>query len=176
MHVLAGVLLASSMYSSAQALAVKSNLLYDILVTPSLGLEAMMSNRCSVNLFGSYMPGKINPKYYWATFSVQPELRYWPVARMAGPYLGAAYQYRGFNLAGMPNGRSQGHMQGGGLTVGWHHILSTHWSLEGSLMVGWSHLHWNEYDAPQSKVITKKRKLNYVGPLDLGLNLVYIIK
>lgn len=181
MHVLSVLLLTGLLSSTAQTVAVKTNLLYDIALVPSLGLEVMLSKRLSANLFGSYMPIKQSVDHYWRTYSVQPEVRYWPVVPLAGPFVGAAYQYRGYNLGGLPfshlkDSRSQGHMQGGGLTLGWHHILSTRWSLEASLLVGWTHLHWNHYATPTSKEVLTKWRANYIGPLDLGLNIVYIIK
>lgn len=180
-HVLSVLLLTGLQYSSAQTAALKTNLLYDLALVPSLGLEVMIGTYTSINLTGSYMPLNQSAEHYWRTYSVQPEVRYWPVVPLAGPFVGLAYQYRGYNLGGLPfshlkDSRSQGHMQGGGLTLGWHHILSTHWSLEASLLVGWSHLHWNHYATPTSKEVLTKWRANYIGPLDLGLNIVYVIK
>lgn len=167
--------------SGAQMLALKTNMLYDMLLTPSLSVEGVVSSHATLNLTGSWMPLRINPDCYWRTFSVQPEFRYWPAVPLAGPFVGVAWQYRGFNLGGLSfshlkDSRSQGHMQGGGVTLGWHHILTTRWSIEYSLLVGWAHLKWDHYDSPRSDVVVSHWRANYIGPLDLGLNLVYIIK
>lgn len=162
----------------AQSVALKTNLLSDIALTPSLAVEVAMSRHFSLNLNGSYMPFRLNRNHYWRTFLVQPEARYWFKESLTGFFLGAAYQYRGFNLGGLPfshlkDSRSQGHMQGCGLNLGYSFRLSRHWNLEPSLMLGWSHLHWTHYDKPDSDIAESWWKADYVGPLDVGLYLEY---
>ena len=163
---------------SVQTFALKTNLLSDVVLTPSLGVEVSMSKHFSLNLSGSYMPFRLNRNHYWRTFLVQPETRYWFKESFKSVFLGAAYQYRGFNLGGLPfshlkDSRSQGHMQGCGITCGWQFSLSRRWSLEPSIVLGWSHLHWTHYDAPDSDIVDSWWKADYVGPLDIGLYLVY---
>ena len=165
----------------AQTVAMKTNLLSDALLTPSLGAEVMLDDCWSLSLTGGYMPMRLSHDHYWRTFTVQPEVRYWLADRMSGLFIGAAYQYRGFNLGGLPfshlkDSRSQGRMQGGGVSVGYHYILSTRWSLEPSVTVGWSHLHWSHYGSARSDLVKSKWTADYVGPLDVGLCLVYILR
>ena len=175
------LLLLAPQVSDGQTLAVKTNLISDVVLVPSLGAETMVYDRWSVCLSGSYMPLKLSRDYYWRTFSVQPEVRYWLTEPLAGPFVGAGYQFRGYNLGGLPfshlkDSRSQGRMQGVGLSMGWHRILSTHWSLEGSMLLGWAHLNYDHYDDPHSDIVVSRWRANYIGPLDLALSLVYIIK
>ena len=174
-------LLLVSQVSDGQTLAVKTNLISDVLLVPSLGAEAVVYDRWSISLSGSYMPLKQSLNYYWRTFSVQPEGRYWLTVPLAGPFVGLGYQFRGYNLGGLPfshlkDSRSQGRMQGVGASFGWHWIISTRWSLEASMLFGWSHLNYDHYADPRSDVVVSRWRANYIGPLDLALNLVYIIK
>lgn len=165
----------------AQTLALKTNLVSDAVLVPSLGAEAVVYDRWSVCVSGSFMPVRQSPNHYWRTFSVQPEGRYWLTVPLAGPFVGLGYQFRGYNLGGLPfshlnDSRSQGRMQGVGISCGWHRILSTRWSLEASAMLGWAHLDYDHYAEPRSDIVVSRWKANYIGPLDLALSLVYIIK
>ena len=165
----------------SQRLAVKTNLLSDVLLVPSLGGEAVLNGYWSFSLAGSYNPVRLQSSHYWRTYHVQPELRYWFVEPLAGTFLGVCYQWRGFDLGGLPfshlrDSRSRGRMQGCGLTVGYHHILSTRWSLEGTLTAGYSHLHYDHYPSADSREVASTHRSDYFGPLDVGLSLVYILK
>lgn len=167
--------------AKAQLLAVRTNLLYDMALVPSAGAELMLSDWLSLCIDGSWMPLRQSSNHYWRTWNVQPSLRYWPTASMAGPFVGGCFQWRGYNLGGLPfshlrDSRSQGTMWGGGIIGGWHQILSTRWSLELSASVGYARLHYDHYDAPRSTVVSSNVRKGYLGLLDGGVTLVYIIK
>ena len=59
----------------AQSLALKTDALWDLAMTPNLGLELVMGNRTSINLsvFGNHKPWGQNIQMY----GLQPEFRYW---------------------------------------------------------------------------------------------------
>ena len=174
-------LLAVSATVSAQRLAVRTNLLSDALLVPSVGAEAMLTERWSLCVDGAWMPLRQGSSHFWRTWHVQPELRYWAVAGLAGPFVGGFWQLRGYNVGGLPfshlrDSRSQGTMWGGGVTAGWHQILSTRWSLELSAAVGYARLDYDHYDSPRSRVVSSSEHKGYLGLLNGGVTLVYIIR
>ena len=73
--VLCVLLLAPSQKGSAQRFAIKTNVLYDVLATPDLGFELVISDHSSLGLsmFGNWTPYGLPVKM----IVVQPEYRYW---------------------------------------------------------------------------------------------------
>ena len=69
-------MLAMPAWGSAQKLAVKTNLLYDALLIPSLGAELAVGQRSTVNLTATYNPFSFGERK-WKNWSLQPEYRYW---------------------------------------------------------------------------------------------------
>lgn len=161
----------------AQHLAVKTNLIYDALLTPSLGAEFVVGKHCSLDVMSTYNRFG-NDSKKWRNYSFQPELRWWPHRSMTGPFLGISGVAGGFNLKGInifdyKGQHRQGHFYGGGISVGWHQILSTHFSLE--YKIGGSFV-CADYERIENNAIASKGTTNRILPIGTGISLVYVIK
>lgn len=159
----------------AQSLALKTDALWDLAMTPNLGLELVMGNRTSINLsvFGNHKPWGQNIQMY----GLQPEFRYWfsghPMFRefIGVGLLGVNYDIR------WKNEIYDGDAYGGGLTFGYAFYLSPHWNLEcyGSFGAVWyDQKHYYETDN------YKENYRNSHGyaliPFKIGVSFVYLFK
>ena len=170
-------MLAMPAWGSAQKLAVKTNLLYDALLIPSLGAELAVGQRSTVNLTATYNPFSFGERK-WKNWSLQPEYRYWLHAALTGPFVGVNGIVGGFNInnvrvGGLYGKQRQGTFLGGGVTVGWHLILSTRLSME--LVAGADYLHCS-YDRYSGQQKEGRFASNLVLPVGSGVNLIYILK
>ncbi len=163
--------------ASAQHLALKTNLVYDACLVPSLGAECALSNHCSLGVMGTYNPWGSGDRK-WLNYSVQPELRLWSHRTFTGPYfginaVGGGYNVNGIHLFGLKSNHRQGYFYGGGISVGWHYILSTRLSIE--TQVSMSFVHAN-YDLVENRRRADSGYINTAMPIGTGINLVYILK
>ncbi len=69
--------LLTSISLSAQNITVKSNLLYDALVTANLGTEISFSPKWTLDLSANYNGWTFKDNKKWKHWMVQPEARYW---------------------------------------------------------------------------------------------------
>ena len=173
-----GVLLPTmSHQASAQTLAVKTNLLHDVLLSPSLGVELVTGDRGSVHVAGTYNPfGSSERK--WRNWSVQPEYRFWMHQAMTGPFVGVnavagGYNIAGLDILGLGDKHRQGTFYGAGLSAGWHQILSTRWSLELTLGADYVRTTYDRYADGDHE---GRFSGNLVLPTGSGVTLVYIIR
>ncbi|MDE5916022.1 MAG: DUF3575 domain-containing protein, partial [Duncaniella sp.] len=64
-------------HTSAQDIAVKTNLLYDASLTINVGAEMQVAPKWSVDLSGNYNPWTLSGGKKWKHWLIQPEARYW---------------------------------------------------------------------------------------------------
>ena len=62
--------------TKAQEVAVKSNLLYDAVLSPTVGVEVALAPQWTLDVSGTINAWAIND-HRWKTFFAQPEARYW---------------------------------------------------------------------------------------------------
>ena len=70
--------------SSAQNVAVKSNLLYDATATINLGVEIGLAEKWTFDLSGNYNPFQFSDNKKWKHLMAQPEVRYWTCRKFGG--------------------------------------------------------------------------------------------
>lgn len=167
--------------SKAQSVAVKTNLLYDALLIPSLGLEVKLDSSMTFNVSATYCPFSYSSDRKWKNWQVQPEIRYWFRHAFNGPFVGFCTMNGGFNINDIPllslkYHRVQGRFNGVGITVGWHRIVSPHWSFELSLSAGYLHFHYDKYHSGTFDDQEYEKKFDYVGPMAISFAMVYIIR
>lgn len=160
----------------SQTWAVKTNLVTDALLIPTLGVEYALSDHSSVSLTGTYMPYAVGDKK-WKNWSVQPELRFWRNEPYAGWFLGVNAIGGGFNInnvhvGGLYGKQRQGHFVGGGISAGYHFVLSYHWGLE--LALGADALYCN-YERFLNGISEGRHESFTVLPIGTGISFVYII-
>lgn len=161
----------------AQTLAAKTNLLNDVLLIPTLGAEYAVGSHSTLQLTGTYTPFAID-EHKWKNWSIQPEYRYWTQATFTGLFIGINAVVGGYNINKVRVGnlydrQRQGTMIGGGISMGYHHILSTRLSLEFVAAADYLHCTYDRYDG-----LTKEGRFrsDLILPLGTGINLIYILK
>ena len=70
-----------------QRIALKTNLLYDALLIPSIGSEFVIGKQSTINLNCTYNPFSLRHSK-WCNWSLQPEYRWWMQRALTGPFVG----------------------------------------------------------------------------------------
>ena len=168
-------------------LALKTNMLYDLLLAPNIEAELPLGRSARWSLMAEYT----NPWWRWKkldySYEIQEiglELRHWfsPGCAQGRPCLsghfwgayGAALKY---DLENDQTG-DQGELFSAGLTYGYSWPLSAHWNLELSASAGVAFGERRHYRAEfdSTHLIYKyTRNMFYVGPTKLKVSLVWII-
>lgn len=175
--------------------AVKSNLLYDAMTTPNLGVEVGIAPKQTVNLvyglnaWSFTRNGQDSKAKHWV---VQPEWRWWTCSRFNGHFIGAhlmggefnaanvalpipGFFFAGDNLTKMVRDyRAQGAFAGLGVTYGYQFILSKHWNLEAEIGAGYNHVWYSEYACGQCGGKLQTAGTNYLGITKIGLSILYL--
>lgn len=159
---------------AAQNVAIKTNTLYWLTTTPTLGVEFSLSSKTTFEVVGAYNPWTFKDDKKMRFWLVQPELKYWTCEKFNGHFIGlhlhGAQYYGGFSSK-----RYDGYLAGGGFTYGYDWILSPHWNLEAAIGIGYAHLWYKESPRiPCEKCYERKYK-NYFGPTKIAISLTYFI-
>lgn len=180
----------------AQEIAVKTNLAYDAMTTPNIGVEIGLPGRSTVNLvyglnpwrFGSSENGKRMAKH-WV---LQPEYRWWHCSKFNGSFVGVHALGGQFNAAninipvpgaffkgenlrkGVKDSRYEGHFLGAGVTYGYQWILNRHWNFEAEIGAGYIHAWYDKFNCDECGRKIGSGGTNYVGVTKLGLSILYI--
>ena len=175
-----------SVANRAPIVAVSTNLLYDLAITPNFALEIPLGQRWSV--LGEYtFPWWVsgNNRYAWESGKVDLGVRYWlsshnPKDRMdvlkghfVGLDLGAAY----YDIEPGHTGW-QGELQTAGLEYGYAWRLSELWRLEAYGALGWMRTHYRYYEGNTGDThLLWKYNGHYTwwGPTKVGVSIKFII-
>ncbi|MCH5346035.1 MAG: DUF3575 domain-containing protein [Muribaculaceae bacterium] len=179
----------SQLGAFAQDVALKTNILYDALLTPTLGLEVGVASRWSLELDGSINNWSID-KHSWKQWMVQPEARFWLCQRFAGHFfalhgIGGQYNFGHINIGGhdflgtdlkqLEDHRRQGWMAGAGVGYGYSWILGKHWNIEAEIGIGWIYTRYDVYRCHGcNRKVEEDQTHNYFGPTKAALNFVYV--
>lgn len=159
--------------SSAQEVAVKTNGLYWLTITPNADVEFGLSRKVTLDLSGAYNPWTFKDDKKMRFWLIQPEVKYWLCEKFEGHFVGIhlhGAQYFG----GFSDERYDGYLVGGGFTYGYDWILSPHWNLEAAIGIGYARLWYKESDRiPCLKCYENKHK-NYFGPTKAALSIIYV--
>jgi hypothetical protein len=176
----------------------------------SAGLEGQLTSPKPTEV------GDGKPKAYRTSLQhwvIQPEVKWWVCEKFYGHYLGLHGVYGSYDVGGvhylpesigdgftitegpnkgklqkdgLRNMRFQGTMLGGGISYGYHYIISNRFSLDFSLGLGYVSLNYDKYaaiDGVEKNVINgidanlvKKTQMDYFGPTKIGITAVYILK
>jgi len=175
------MLLASTL-CRAQSLAVKNDALYDALLIPNLGMEVRAGKHTTVDVEGTYDPLSFSSERKWKNWSLCPEVRFWGCHPFSGMFVGINALCGGFNVSrmdvfGLKGKRAQCRLfYGGGLTLGNHYVISPCWGLEAKANVGFVHMPYSRYRCGTCGYKEKNVTTNYIGPTNISISLIYIIK
>ena len=171
-----------------QEVAVKTNLIYDALLSPTLGVEVGLAPKWTAEIDGTINNWAINDRR-WKQWMVQPEIRYWFCQSFSGHCLAAHLIGGQYNFGNLKNNikflgtdfsqltdhRYQGWMAGVGIGYGYSWILSRHWNLEAEIGIGWIYTRSDVYNCFDcGKKIRTDVPHNYVGPTKAAINIIYV--
>lgn len=169
-----------------QNIAIKNNILYDLTLTPNLGIEMKLSNKSTLNISGGYNPFNLGEYKKFKHWMVQPEYRYWLCEKFNGTYLGLHAHGGEFNIADLKlpfgffpelkNHKYEGYFYGAGLSIGHQWILSNRWNLEASLGLGYVRFEADKYPCAECGEKIKSSNYNYWGPTKTVISFIYFIK
>lgn len=173
----------------AQHVAIKTNIISDVFLSPNLGVEVGLAPRWTIDLTGQLNAWTLSHDRRWKHWILQPEGRYWFCDRFAGHFLGAhllggQYNAGGFNgrihflgtdTRKLTNARYQGWFAGVGVAYGYAWILGRHWNLEAEIGLGYAYTRYDKFPCAKcGKKIAEDRPHHYVGPTKAAVNLVYL--
>ena len=72
--------------------------------------------------------------------------------------------------------RYEGYFYGGGISAGYHWILSDRFSLEAALGIGYAHVRYDKFKCTACGQRTGKGGADYLGPTRVSLSIIYILK
>lgn len=174
---------------SAQQVAVKTNLLYDVMTNINLGVEIGLGRKTSLDVSGQINPwtydGKTNSKF--KHIMVQPELRYWLCERFAGHFFGIHPTWARYNVGAMDlplgltkntlaNYRYNGNLYGAGLGYGYQWVFRKRWALEAEVGAGYLYLNHKKYGCESCGEFLGNHKVHYFGPTKAAVSLLFFIK
>ena len=163
-------------------IAVKTNLLYDVLATPNIAVELPLGKRWSI--FADYtFPWWEwdNNSRAWEDLDWKLGARYWFGDRTKRDVLTGLFA-GGFGAAGyydvQPHHKGwQGEFYAAGLEGGYAWRLSKHWHFEVSGALGYMHTKYRRYHGElndQHLVYKYNGKYDWVGPVKLNASIVYL--
>ena len=160
----------------ALPVAIKTNMLYDALLMPSLEVEWRIDDRWSVNLEGTMAWWHNDHKHkYYQLATISLEGRYWFKTKKPwhGHYVGL---FGGFAWYDLENGGRgyQGEGEFVGLSYGYMFPVGKYFSLEAGLGGGYLNAKYEEYlPVDGHYVYQQTSRTSYFGPLKLKLALVW---
>ena len=169
-------------------IAIKSNILYDLFLSPNAGIEMGVASKWSLDISGNYNDWKVND-HLWKHWFIQPEARYWLCERFGGHFLALhaiageynfgniknSVKFLGSDFSKLSHQRYQGWGVGLGAGYGYCWMLARHWSIEAEIGFGWIYTRYDSYPCRNcGNKIDKNRVHNYVGPTKAAVNLIYV--
>lgn len=163
-------------YEPLHRLALKTNIIYDLALMPSLEVEYMINERWSVNAEGEVAWWKNNGKHkYYQIATLSPEVRYWfkTKKRWHGHYVGL---FGGGSWYDLENGRRgyKGEFWKAGLSYGYMFPIGRSLSFEAGLGLGFLRTWYEEYlPIDGHYVYQQSSRTNWIGPVKLKFTLVW---
>ena len=176
--------------AAAQEVSVRTNLLWDAVSEPNLGLEIATGEHWSVGVDAGL---KAWPRYlawdwdmenptHWRNFAVVPEVRYYFNEVFRGFFTGADFIYTHYNIGAVEfplglypetkDNRLQGSFWAGGTFLGYAWWPWQHWRLELEAGVAAGLAAYDRYDCPHCGTkLGEERKVGVVPKL--ALNVAY---
>lgn len=164
-------------------MAVKTNMLYDLALTPNIGVEFYLGKRWSINANWMYAWWKTDRHHrYWRTYGGYLEGRKWFGSKAAekplqGHHLGVYAQIGTFDFEFGGEGRlAPRWMWGGGISYGYSLPIARRLNLEFDLGIGVLHGTVKDYiPVDNCYVWQRTRKYTWVGPTRAEISLVWLL-
>lgn len=162
-------------------LDLRTNLLYDAFLTPTLGIEWHINNNIGIKLDGSFAFWGNEHGRVHKVWVISPEVR-WYMGDSRRFYLGAGANTGKYNIYRGMVGRLvsnntgyQGKMYGGGITVGYMLKMGNAFSLDFNLGLGYTRFEYDTFGISNEVRVYKGKNLtkNVWGPTQAGVTLVW---
>lgn len=162
--------------------ALRTNMLYDVVVAPNIGLEARIADKWSVAASGVY--GWMDGSPWYDNIRVvagDAELRYWLTgnAMRQGLHIGAYGAVYRYDFLFGNKGEEAKANWGTGLSCGYAVSLDRHFSIDFSIGIGYVGGRYQSYevtdDAYHHNVWTADKIRHYIGPTKAEISLVWHI-
>lgn len=181
----------------SQKIAIKNNLAYDALLTPNLSLEFSLGKKWTLDTqvgmnFFFYEDNAMASGYKtskWSHWLVQPEIRYWTCEMFNGWFWGLHAHGGQMNVGGinipfvlqnhhkeMKAHRYEGYFYGGGISTGYHWILSNRFSMEASIGIGYARVKYDKFKCGSCGKKAGKGSADYLGPTKIAVSVIYMLK
>lgn len=163
--------------------AVRTNLLYDAFLLPTLGLEWRINSSMGIKLDGSLSWWGGNSDKVQKIWLLNPEVR-WYLLNDKRFYVGASGNYGEYNVYGYPVGSLlskdtgyQGTVWGAGVTVGYQLHLSRSFSVDFNLGLGYTRSEYDSFNVIKGTRVYKQQDgtKNFWGPTQAGVSLIWTI-
>ncbi|MDE5886118.1 MAG: DUF3575 domain-containing protein [Muribaculaceae bacterium] len=158
-----------------QRFALKTNLLYDVVLMPNLEFEWLIKKNWSVSIEGDVAWWKFSFDRIYRLAMVSPEARYHirPRDYWHGMYVGLFVGGGLYQLENRHDGyRGEGGMAG--LSFGYMWPIGKHFSLEAGVGAGYMHTRYKVYrNEDDHKLYMSTKSLNYFGPLKLKFTIAW---
>lgn len=175
LYILVLLAAAAAPHAAAQRLALKTNAIDWLILSPNLTAEARLSSRLTLQLGLAANPTHISIADIQLTnLRIEPELRYWFNRPMARHFIALSATAATFNLRRKDH-HFTGDAVGAGISYGYALVLSDHWNMEAEIGVGLAHISAKDYfgdTAPESRNYTHLKPV----PIRVGLSFAYIFK
>lgn len=164
-------------------LAIKNNLLYDLVLAPNLEVEIPVGGHWSFNTEFK-CPWWLNSAhdFCYQLLSGGVEARLWlgnrrKHDRLLGHFLGLYAEGGQYDFQlGKSEGMQGNYYVAGGLSYGYTKRVASHLSFEFSLGVGYLETEYRKYTSEEGKLIWKDtRRCIYLGPTKVKISLVWLI-
>lgn len=166
----------ASLGLSAQKVALKTNTLDYLLLSPNLTVETRLSRVLSLQVGLACNP--ISKSFFQVkttNFRIEPELRYWFNRPMAKHFVALSATAGTYSL-GFRSHILQGDAVAVGFSYGYSLVLSKHWNMEAEIGLGVGNFHAYHYlrGNPRPSLTNFNRTLPV--PVRVGLTFGYIFK
>lgn len=162
--------------AQAQRLALKTNALEYLILSPNLTFEARLSRVLSLQVGVAGNP-VVKPiaGFKASNFRVEPELRYWFNRPMAKHFV-AISAGAGIYSLGHHDRVFSGDFVALGVSYGYAVVLSRHWNMEAEIGVGLGNFHAYDYTKPNSRPEAPNFCKTLPIPVRFGLSFGYVFQ
>lgn len=158
----------------------RTNLLYDALLVPNVGVEVGLNNKTSIvgNVMFDWL-GFSEKQFYWRILSGDVEYRYWLGNEMdgflrKGHHVGVYAAVYRYDVELGKDGQMANFNYGGGISYGYSKTLSHSLSLDMSIGIGYMGGDYKKYRYIDGRYVWQAdKKRNYIGPTKAEVTLVW---
>ncbi|MEZ3557844.1 MAG: DUF3575 domain-containing protein [Duncaniella sp.] len=166
-----------SLPAKAQRVALKTNTLDWVLMSPNLTLDTRLSRRVTFEIGIAGNPFSKTPygsDIMLKNIRIEPSLRYWFNRPMARHFMGVAFSGGVFNVR-MRQHCYKGNEFAAGLTYGYALVLNRHWNVEFTLGLGLARVWGYDYLYNEGQPLTRNMSHWLPAPVGTGISFSYIL-